>query len=207
MGNKTKGLNVRELLKDTYSRLTERHDPQEIVLPNRALTEIANDSDYHRTRVGYMGYETAGLFEFDGSVWTIARGEACGSYPADPYDSDILALEFELKRPIKGGRTRKKTEKQIQEELGESIRRSEYFRNSLIYGKEDGNLIVSRNGRFGQRMLEILRPEIQRFIAKEPEYDSQLLSLSTLKPICTSSVKYKPEFADFLADSIEAVLK
>jgi len=207
MSDKVEGLNVRELLKNTYSRLSERHNPQEVVLPNRALTEIANDSDLHRTRVGYMGYETAGLFQFNGSVWTIARGEAYGSYPADPYDSDILALEFELRRPIQGGRTRKKTEKQIQEELGESISRSEYFRNSLIYGMADGNLAVSKNGKFGERMVEILRPEMQRFIAQEPEYDSQYLSLSTLSPICKSSVKYKPEFADFLADSIEAVLK
>ncbi|MBI4154995.1 hypothetical protein HY498_02840 [Candidatus Woesearchaeota archaeon] len=59
MSDKVKGLNVRELLKNTYSRLSERHNPQEIVIPNRALAEIANDSDWHRTRVGYMGYESA----------------------------------------------------------------------------------------------------------------------------------------------------
>ena len=66
---------------------------------------------------------------------------------------------------------------------------------------------MSKNGRFGQKMLEILIPEMQRFIAQEPEYDPKYYSLSTLSPICTSSVKYKPKFADFLADSIEAVLK
>jgi hypothetical protein len=65
-----------------------------LFFPNKALTEIARDSDWHRTKVGYMGYETAGLFEFGGSIWIVGRGEACGSYPADPYDSDILALEF-----------------------------------------------------------------------------------------------------------------
>ena len=200
MGNKFEGLNVGELLKNTYSKLYERHHPQEIVLPNRVLTEIANDSDWHRTSIGYMGYELAGLFELNGSVWAIARGEACGSYPAEPYNSDLLALEIELKNPIK-------TEKQIQEELGESIRRSEYFRNSLIYGMADGNLAVSKKGIFGERMIEILKPEMQRFIAQKPEYDSQYLSVSTLIPICKSTAKYKPEFVDFLADSVEAILK
>jgi hypothetical protein len=102
---------------------------------------------------------------------------------------------------IKGG-----TKKQIQEELSEAIERSSYFRNSLIYGTADGNLTVNKYGRFGAKMSEILKPEIQRFIAQEPEYDSQHLSLSTLTPVCKTPVN-KPEFADFLADSIEAILK
>lgn len=198
MGDKIKGLNVRDLLKSTYSRLSERHNPEEVVLPNRVLAEIANDSDWHRTRVGYMGYESAGLFQFDGKTWAIARGEKCGSYPAEPYDSDLLALEL-----IAEG----KTSEQIQEELREGIGRSSYFRNSLIFGMADGNLSLSKDGRFGERMLRRLQPEIQRFITQEPEYDRSVILVSTLQYPTIKRMLYKPEFVDFLADSIEAVLK
>lgn len=200
MSKQDVGLSVRELLKNTYILLCERHKPQQIVLADRALAEIANDSDWHRTRVGYMGYENVGLFGLNGKEWAIARGEACGSYPAEPYDSDILALEFDLKGL-------RKTKEQIQEELKEAIGMSSYFENSLVYGMADGNLAVSENSRFGKKMLETLRPEMQKFIAEKPEYDSRYLSLSTLSPVCTKNVKYKNEFADFLADSIENVLR
>ncbi len=198
MGEKTEGLNVRELLKSTYSTLTARHNPQQIVLANRALAEIASDSDWHRTRVGYMGYENAGLFQFNGKTWAIARGEKCGSYPAEPYDSDILALELLADR---------KTPEQIQEELSKGIGQGSYFKNSLIFGMANGNLSLNKEGRFGEEMLKRLQPEIERFIAQEPEYDRSVILLLSLQHPATKLMLYKPEFADFLADSIEAVLK
>ena len=68
-------LNVRELLQNAHSTLCKRHNSKAIILPQKALAEIANDSDGHRTRVGYMGYENAELFQLDGKTWTIARGE------------------------------------------------------------------------------------------------------------------------------------
>ena len=93
MGNKIKGVDVRELLKRTYSELTEKYNPQEITFNNKAITEIANDSDLHRTRVGHMWYESAGLFQLNGKLWAIARGERGGGYPAEPYDT-ILFIHF-----------------------------------------------------------------------------------------------------------------
>jgi hypothetical protein len=206
MRDKIKGLNVGELLKNTYSKLLERHSPQEIVFPTPALAEIATHADYHKPRRGYMCYERVGLFELNGYVWAIARGEAAGGYPADPYDSDILALEFKLKGPIKG-KGRKKTEGQIQEELRELIEGSKYFANSLFHGRADGTLAVSENSRFRERILEILGPVVEEFIVQKPKYDSRRYLVSTLSPVCKSPVKYKREFADFLADSIEAVLE
>ena len=132
-------LNVRNVLKGTYALLRERHNPKEIVFPNGVLTEIGNDSDWHRTKVGYMGYESEGLFQLDGVTWAIARGEKCGSYPAEPYDSDLLALEV-----IVEGKTHEK----IQEELSERIAYSSYFIKSLVCGAAAGNLFFSYIRRF-----------------------------------------------------------
>ena len=99
-----------------------------------------------------------------------------------------------------------KPPEQIQEELREGIKRSSYFRNSLIFGMGDGYLSLSKEGRFGEEMLKRLQPEIQRFIAQEPEYDRSVILASTLQYPTTKLMLYKPEFADFLSDSIEAIL-
>ena len=140
-----KDLNVRELLKNTYSVLCQRHGPQEIVFQKRALSEIADDSDYpgDSSRKGYMFYEGIGLFQLESRTWAIARGERSQNYPAQEYDSDILALGFSAEG---------KTQEQIQEELGNDINNSSYFENSLIYGVANGNLVVKKGGRFKERM-------------------------------------------------------
>ena len=76
--SKQNDLNVRELLKKTYSILCKRYKPKDITFSERALTEIADDSDWHRTKKGYMGYGAAALFQLDGKSWAIVRGEKCG---------------------------------------------------------------------------------------------------------------------------------
>ncbi len=191
----SEGIGVRELLKNTYDTLGKRHDHVDIIFPGRVTTEIANDSDYHRTRIGYMGYESVGLFHLDSKSWAIGRGEKCGDYPADPYDSDILALEYSSPDPQK-----------IAEEI---YRNSNYFGNSLVHGMRNGSLAVSQRGRFGEKMFKILQPEIEKFIAQKPEQRSDVFvfGASGLEPATTRSTGYEKEFVDFLADAIETVLR
>lgn len=186
---------VGELLENTYTKLCNKNPNIEIILPERVTSEIADDSDYHRFRTGYMGYERIKFFNFNNKSWLIGNGKSCGNYPARPYDSDILSLEFVVdKNPDK-------VYKQFKDKIGS------YFRNSLIYGMTDGNLAVSREGRFAKQMMDLLIPKIEKFIAEEPKYNEEILSLDTLKPVNISPMKYKPELVDFLAESIEIVLK
>lgn len=194
----SKGLTVRELLKDTYYKMSEKCSSQRIFLPKRTLVEIADDSDWHRTRTGYMGYESADLFQLGGKTWAITVGEKCGDYPAERYDSDIMALEII---------TEGKTSKQIQEELIEKIQNSPYFENSLIFGGNDGNLGISQNSRFGMIMLELLKPEIKKFIAQKAKYDTSVISASTLQHPVKKPILYKTKLVDFLSEAIKIVLK
>ncbi|MEK6855163.1 MAG: hypothetical protein AABX73_02990 [Nanoarchaeota archaeon] len=197
MAERQNGIHVRDLLKGAYEKLNQKHKNREITFPNKVLTEIADDSDYHRFRTGYMGYGSARAFQFNGKFWVVARGEKCGSYPAEPYDSDVLALEFPLK-----GRITKATKDELARKIGESS----YFRNSLIYGMEDGNLAVSERGNFGRQMLELLKPKIKEYITQEPEYNREVILTSTLQYPIRKPMLYKQEFSDFLAESFEAVL-
>lgn len=188
-------LSVRELLENTYEKLGERNSYTEIILPKEVTSEIADDSDWHRTRVGYMGYDKVRFFNFNNKSWLIGNGKSCGAYPARRYDSDILALELAVNQ------SPDEVCKQFQENI------DSYFKNSLIYGMVDGMLASSRNGRFTQKMMDLLKPKVDEFIAEMPRYNDEILSPDTMSPINTSSMKYKLEFADFLAETIEKVLK
>lgn len=207
MGKK-KGLTVRELLESTYDLLAKRNSHQEIVLPNKILSEIANDSDWHRTRIGYMGYEKVNLFEFNDKNLVIGRGEKCGQYPGDIYDSDILALEINPKKKTKDGKLRKKTDKQLYNDITTAIGKTNYFKNSLIVGMADGMMGGRKSNPLCEKILEALgKPNMSSFIAQHAKYDRELISMSTLRPICKKPELYKPEFANYLAKTIESVLK
>jgi len=67
--------------------------------------------------------------------------------------------------------------------------------------------LVSKEGRdWLKRMLDLLEPRIEDFVAQKPEYDKNVISVSTLRHPTTKVMLYKSEFVDFLADTIEAVL-
>lgn len=192
----TKSLSVRELLDKTYEALEKKFEHKTVIFPEHASAEIANDSDYHRTRIGSMSYEKANVFRFNGREWAIAIGKACGSYPADPYDTDISAIQT---------KTEGKLEKQIGKELMEGFERSSYFRNSIIYGMSDGSLAVGNQSPFKDKVLEILKPQMEKYMAKQPKYHDKFITMD-LRPVVTGRAEYKPEFTKFLAESIATIL-
>ena len=188
------GLSVRELLESVYNALKD--GGREIKLPSKAMAEIANDSDWHRTRVGYTGYESATLLKADDKEWAMAFGTKCGSYPADPYNCDIATVQ------LSGNG---KSDEEVAVEIHDSLEGNSYFRNSLIYAMADGQLAISKDEQFGQKVLESLRPKVQEFIAQDLETDSRYFTMD-LRPVVESAVQYKPEFVFFLRDTLRTVL-
>jgi hypothetical protein len=196
---KIKTISVRELLEQTMSGLEQRLNPRKIILQEGVLTEIANDSDWHRTREGYMQYNSAALYSINDKTIMFALGTACGGYPADPYDSDIMAFEFE---------TNSKSAKCISEELKKKIRKSTYFQNSILIGLSDGRLDSSKSQ--NQLMLNfwaLIGKRIPKFTAKPMKTDRNLINPSTMSYLVTSSVKYNLDFPKFLVDSFEKTLQ
>lgn len=191
---KKQGLSARELLEGVYSALKD--GGREIKLPSKAMSEIANDSDWHRTRVGYTGYESAAILKAGEKEWAVAFGIKCGSYPADPYNCDIAAVQLSG-----DGRS----DEEVAIEIRDALEGNSYFHNSLVYAMADGELAVSKNGHFDQKLLELLRPKVQEFIAQDLEIDSRYFSMD-LRPLVKSAVQYKPEFVVFLRDTIRTVL-
>lgn len=192
------GLTIRELLENTYESLAKRNPHQEIILNKPALSEIANDSDWHRTRIGYMRYEKANLFNFSNNDWAVCIGEKFGSYPAERFDSDLSALKL----TIEG-----KKPEQIEEDIRNNFHRYDYFQNSLVFGFRYGNMGISKDSKLGEKMQELLKPKIENFIVQKAEYDETKILCSTLEYPVVKNVLYKPNFVGFLTETIETVLK
>ena len=194
---KGEGINVRDLLKNVYKKLGERQEFKEVVFLQRVSAEITNSNNWSKTKIGFMSHDSARLFWFNGKCFVIGFGEKCIDYPESPYDCNILAFEFYLDGE----------DSEEKNKLERKVRQNDFFENSLVYGMSDGNLGIKQNGKFGKRMTELLKPRIKEFVAQEPEYDFEAFDPVAFKPLCIRGLNYKPEFADFLAEAIETVLK
>lgn len=190
-------LSVRELLQQVCEKIGKELRGKQITLPDKATSEIANDSDYHRSRTGYMGYESVVLIQIGEKNWALGFGAACGSYPADPYSSDIVALSISPDG---------KSDEELAQEIYKAIETTSYFHDSIICGMADGRLSLNENAPFGKKMMGILQSGIKDYIAQSLETDPTIFHMD-LRPVVKSSVKYKPEFVDFLKDSITGLLK
>jgi len=188
-------LSARALLCATYDLLSATHAPKQIAFDTKVLSEIADDSDYHRTKKGYMGYRTAGIFRFGNKRWAIARGEKCGAYPAEPFDSDLIALEV----TVRGSR-------KIPQTLAAQIQYGRYFANTILFAMADGKLFIPEEGRFTRRMNEVI-PKLNRFEAQPAEYDRSCIALSTLRHPATKCAQYRSDCHLFLAEAIEDILQ
>ena len=188
------GLSARELLVAVCEKLVAKHKPTRIDFPERILAVIADDSDYHRTRTGYTGYQSADIYTFGGKRYAIARGEACGSYPADPFDSDIIAAEI----------TVKENDKDACEEVKSKLKRNKEYRDSLVFAYANGNLATTPNT-LSIDLGKLIRPQSREFVAHDLETNPRLFYMD-MRPVVTKAIRYKHEFADFLAGKMEAVL-
>ena len=177
-----KNLSVGELTQFVYEELY-RKNSQEIQFKEPILAVIADDSDDHRSRTGYMRYEKGKIVSLNRGRLIISRGEACGDYPADPYNSDIMAIP---ERIIEAG---------LEGACG-------YFTCSLIVGMSDGRLVVPKGNEELKRQVS---ENIESFVAQKLKTRLDLM-YPDQRPVVTNAVRYKPGVVDFLVRNIEECL-
>jgi hypothetical protein len=194
MNNKVQGLSAKELLEGVYNAF--KRDGKEVKLPAIALTEIAIDSDWPRSCAGYTKYDSAIILKIGNKRWAIALGTAYGSYLADPYNCDIVAV------PISNN---EKSEDRILAEIYVALERNKYFRDSLVYAMVDGQLYTKESGRFGKDVIRLLKPKVRKFIAKDLEVDPDRLTTG-LRPVIKSAVQYKPKFVGVLYNIFRTII-
>lgn len=202
-------ITIDELLRRTYSNLSTKLPNQELTLAEPLYLEIADDSDDHRIRKGYMEYKKANIIETSGKTWLIGLGKAYGSYPSKCYNHDILTIELpnkqefinELKSWAKEGEYHFKS--QTGERFVEEIWRSFYFRNSIIYGMDNGSLNARVKSRTGMKLMEALKEMQKNGIIKK----NKLEFIENESKISIPSKEYNPKFSIILAEVIGGVLE
>ncbi len=189
---KKKEISARELFEKTYNSFKKKLSGTELKLPHKAMSKIANDSDGHRTRVGYTGYEMALIFTVKRKRWAMSFGTACGAYPAEPFNCDIAAIK------ISGV---DKSDEMVAKEICEALEKTSYFSHSLVYAMADGRLATHN-----KKVSSLIARKIKKFTSAPLRIDSDFIIMSTLAPAMKSAVKYKPEFADFLFNTFLSML-
>ena len=188
-------LTAREIVEETYNYLKNKLDGRIIRLPLEAIAEIANDLNPRKARVGYTSYRSAMLLEINGKKWALAFGNIRG-YRAGLYKCDIAAVQLS---------DNARTDGQTAAEIHNALEGNRYFCNSLICAMADGQLIVNKNGRFSQKIVELLGPKIREFIIQELKIDTRRLTID-LRPVVESPIRYSPELIVFLSNVFHVVL-
>lgn len=196
MEDSKKELSASELLEGVYNKLTE--GARSIELSSETKAEIADDSDHHRTRVGYTAYESVSVLMVDNTMWMLGLGKTCGSYPADPYDRDIVAIQILDSNELSDA----DIDVKACNAFGDNI----YFKNSLVYSMADGQLGVKEKGFFGEIIIRSLNKEINNFISRPLDVDNSRFYMD-MSPVVKATVLYKPEFVDFLSKTFFVILK
>src|SRR4030042_353932 len=192
-------LSVSELLFGVYKQLEVELKGKEIKLPAGSRSLIGDDSDWHRTRQGFMFYDKAMVVQLNGKEWVIAYGKAGGSYPADPYTNDIIAFAYPFSE---------KKKEEVLTDISRTIRRGEYFQHTLLLGGADGRLAIPHgpDNPFCKSLKRILSEGVGQFTTQKVEYVEGILSLD-LRRVPSKSMTYKPEFVPFLVKIFTDVLK
>jgi len=124
MGNKTVGgISGLELLQRVYDGLFRGQIEEIVEFEEPKYVLVADDSDHHRIRRGFMKYDGGKVISLDGKSWIIGKGTPHGSYPANRFLGDIR--------------------------IGEGSFPSSFTPASLIYPLHDSALTVFRGGGIG----------------------------------------------------------
>lgn len=179
-------LSARALLEKIHDSFKKNFNGRELKLPEEVMCVIADDNDQgsSHSRMAFTSYKTALVFTIAGKEWAMAFGTACGGYMAESYNCDIVAVKIS---------SDKKSDKEKARHIHEMLKRTNYFSHSLIYAMADGQLCTH-----DKEIFNLLSEKINAFTSKPLKTDPDFVTMSALCSIVHSTVKYRPEFADFI---------
>jgi len=199
-----KDLSGGDVVRQTYARMIKDLRGEEQRLPRELLLVIADDSDHHRSRTGYMRYEEGGLVTVGERRVFLAVGAAWGDYPARPYDCDLLALSvtWEWSGP-------EDVRKHYEGPFGAMVRAGMVpFNDSLLVAMASGALeSPSRFGKRAERVRELLgSPDMQAHAVQDVERDARYVAASDLQPVVSRPARFSSKIVDPLAANLIEIL-
>ncbi|MFA6355385.1 MAG: hypothetical protein WCW65_03100 [Candidatus Paceibacterota bacterium] len=177
-----------QLLQEIIATLTENLNGIKLMFKNTIDSEIADDSDQHRTKRGYMSYKEFTLFEKNGKKWALAFGTKTGDYPGNNFQSDLIAFSI----------TEKQTISEIKKEIAYVVPAKSHFKNSFMIVTYDGQLMMRT------ALTQLIGEKMGEFIAREARYTPNFNMDGTR---CVElETSYKKEGAIFIADKLQSLL-
>ncbi len=176
----TEGLSAQELFRKTFELFMEREDRGEICFPATVRVDVMDRIYPHGTKIGDMHYESAQVIYCAGKAWAMSLGKCPrGDDLAVICSCDMMVIPLP---------PNKKKDQRCRDVV-KGIAHADWFRDSFIQAKDDGELAVWEGGAFSKKIARFLRPNIKTFVlASKPAF------------------VYKTEFAVVLHDVILTVL-
>lgn len=208
-------LSASQLVTTVYDSLAERNPNREVRFVDPKVPEkayfgklrgmlhlvIADDSDPHRSRTGYMSYEAVRVMTIGEKQWLVGCGEKTGDYPGDQYAADVIAVKANSVLPVSDEEAAEAIKRQVR--LGVN---NMPFSKSLVIAMSDGRIAFPRFG-IGTKLAERIARELNAATAERMEQDDRYIAASTLQPLVTRPQSYKPEAVGVVVEGIEAVMR
>lgn len=194
------GISVRDLLRGVFTTMKETLNGEAVPALEETMAEVADDSDWHRSRTGYMKYEEIFVARIVNAQWVIAFGVAYGSYPVRPYNCEILAIPLAaICEEGDAGRN---------EKIQQALPGCTYFANALIAGLANGNVAcLGDEGPLKKEVMKRVWPLVGNYIARDREVNRDLLDPNNgMQPVTTQTMQYKQEFVPVMAGILIAIL-
>lgn len=176
------GLRIDEVMWRVFVYVVWFFEGEFVNMDQKIFVEMADDSDPHRERNGYMIYDQYVRFEnAKGYKFIGGFGKKCNNYPGEVFSSDFLLI---------------KLGKNFEGKEAEIIKDSEYFRNSLFVTLESGHFSVGP--RFDLNDSLFSRSIMSEYVVRNMKVDPDHVTLSC-NPIVIESLLYNEKFVDYLA--------
>lgn len=172
-------------------------------LDKRLCLMIADDSDYHRSRSGYMAYHTLRITQFGGNQFLMGLGYKAGDYPGKEFAGDIIAVPSSIPSDVINNSPREKLTQLVKETFYHLA--GDFFRPSLVIAMADGRLVFPEST-LGYNLWETVDTRVRELVAGNCVRDGRLLSCATLAPVVCQPAEYKREVVGVLVEGIEKVL-
>lgn len=184
-------LGNRDLAALAYQTLVQKYPHQEVDFqgrPPEAL--IADDGDAHswgRARQGWMHYDQAAIVTVGDKTLALVLGQRTEGYAAADISFDLKAFPFDP----------------VTQDLREVIGQRPFFQDTLLVGLKARGIMTNDD-----QLKRDLEPKFGSFVAQKPKLDDHFLNIEGLgPPMMKTSIRYKPEFAQVVADAMSRVLE
>lgn len=193
-----------EVLEGAYDRFIKKHTHEYLLLEEYRVQvkDSVSVCDGELTIDNCINYNDTNIFRLGDKTWAISLGTNNFS------KRDLLAIELKedyIQIPEDNWLARSERRKEIWGQYKEN----KFYRNSLIFNTNSGELAINEESELGKRMFELLQPRISDFVVRKPEpicYRRVISNLTLQYFPTTQIVRYKKEFIDFLAETIETIL-